>query len=90
MSNQAQTRVKSPLSVRTRRPRTLTKAAIRIYFNSSRRRYHQLITPAIRQKMGLSDAENRYLREYNLAQTRVIIEELQISDEELAEIAALM
>jgi hypothetical protein len=72
-------------------PRTLTKHALRTYFELSYYRFRtKLVTDEIRQKLGILDSEqDRAIREYSVDQTRILIEELQLTEEELIALGQL-
>ena len=85
MNTHAESTLETPLI-----PRTLTKAAIRRYFRLTRHRYGLLIPSDLRKKMGiLSTEQDRRTIEYNIYQTRILIEELQLTEEELMAIGEL-
>ena len=71
-------------------PRTITKKALRCYFNLTPRRFKRLVPDELRDKMGLTAETDRYLEEYNIYQTRILVTELQLSPAELIEIGKLM
>ncbi len=71
-------------------PRTITKKALRCYFGLTSRRYKRLVPDKLRDKMGLTAETDKHLEEYDVYQTRVLVEELQLTKEELAEIGKLM
>ncbi len=71
-------------------PRTITKKALRSYFKLTPRRYKRLVPDELRDKMGLTAETDRYLEEYNIYQTKILIEELSLSVDELQEIGRLM
>ena len=52
-------------------PRTITKKALRCYFNLTPRRFKRLVPDELRNKMGLTAETDRYLEEYNIYQTKV-------------------
>lgn len=71
-------------------PRTLSKKALRSYFGVTKDRYDKIITQDILDKMNLTVDGHKQIREYNLHQTRIIIENLQLSRDELVDLGRLM
>lgn len=72
-------------------PRTLTKNAIKTVLQiRSATQFKKVITTAIIEKMGLSKSEHDRIREYNIHQTEILIQELRLEPEELMEMGKLM
>lgn len=72
-------------------PRTLTKAAIKAALKiRNTKQFRKVITPQIIEKMGLDKKEHGRIREYNIHQTKILIKELQLTDEDLIEISKYM
>ena len=70
-------------------PRTLRKSTLRNYFGVTTYSFKYLITEEIINKMGLTIEEHNRIRTYNTEQTKVIIEELEITEEELREMGGM-
>ena len=73
-------------------PRTLKKIALRRYFGVTQYTFKKYyITPEINRKMGILNSEmDRRIRTYNSRQTRILIEELQLTESEIQEIRSLV
>ena len=69
-------------------PRTLTKKALRSYFGLTYKRFRtKLITDELRLKLGITSSDqDKAIQEYDFHQTRILIQELDLSKEELIEI----
>ena len=70
-------------------PRTISKYQLRRYFGVTKHRFPKLVTPEIREKMGISPEQDRKIHEYNVAQTKILVQELSLSDQELVEIGKI-
>lgn len=71
-------------------PRLLTKKAIRSYLQISPRQYKRLVNDEVIQKMGLNYESHKWIKEYSFDQTKVIIECLELTREELLGMAKYM
>ena len=71
-------------------PRTLTKKAIRAYFDLDYGKFKKMVNERIIREMGIDLNHHRYIKEYDYDQTKVLIRELELTDEELQGIAKYM